>query len=422
MRLSETSKIVFPILLIALFVFSTFAWVYHFQSYQMGRTIEAERLLDEISEGMQEINWTIQSGILTHDERYAVQSARHSLRVFERLAFLEKLHPADAAAIRSMYLDHYVKIVSINSLFLENRLEEGSARLVDLEKSYSRMNAEMQRVIDLQTDHYRKVVRNINAFMAVTSVIFTVLLTLIAGLFMRYSRKRKEAEKALVESEKMASLGTLSAGVAHEIRNPLTIILHGVEHLEGSFSSDSSRQDIVKGIKQAVLRAEGIIKGLLSFAQGPSAGSEKLNVPSVLDQALLILGQQIDLGNICIEKEFLTDALDAPGDRVHLRQAFLNILVNAVEAMPGGGILKVFCGQTNTDSLSITFTDTGEGIPESEIGNVSDPFYTTKQKFGNIGLGLSVARGIIERYGGTLKIVSAPGKGTRTTVTLPVSG
>jgi signal transduction histidine kinase len=387
----------------------------------MERTIEAERLLDQIREGMQEINRAIQSGILTLDEKYAVQSARHSLEVIERLTALEKLHPEYAGAIRRMYLDYYVKIVSINSLFLENRVEEGRTRLAELEMSQSKINAEMDRMLDLQIGQYREAVRNINVFIAVTSVIFTAMLMLIGGLFMHYSRMRKETEKALIESEKMASLGTLTAGVAHEIRNPLTIILHGVEHLDSSLSSDPYRRDIIDGIKQAVMRADRIIKGLLSFSQRPSFQNEKVDVLSVIGASLLTLEQQRELQNILIEKEFSSDKPKTLGDEGQLRQAFLNILMNAVEAMPEGGILRVLCRRTVSDSVAIIFADTGAGIPEAEIGKVLDPFYSTKQKFGNIGLGLSIARGIIEGHGGTLKIESVQREGTRVNVTLPAS-
>jgi len=277
LRLSEKSQIVLPILLIAVFVFSTFGLIYRFQNHQIGRIIEAERLLDQISKGMYELNRTIQSGILTLDEKYAVQSARYSLQIIEKLSALENLHPAEAAEMRRMYLAYYVKLVSISSIFLEKRLDEGRTRLADLDMSFSKINAEMKRMVDLQTVQYQKAVRNINVFMAVTSIIFTVMVTLIAGLFMRSSRQRKEAEVSLIASEKMASLGTLSAGVAHEIRNPLTIILHGIERLESSPSDGPGRQDIVNGIKQAVLRADGIIKGLLSFTQGPASVVFRIN-------------------------------------------------------------------------------------------------------------------------------------------------
>jgi signal transduction histidine kinase len=417
--LSEKSKIVLPILLIAGFVFSTFGWIYGFQNYEMRRIIEAERLLDQVNEGMHEINRTIQSGILTLDEKYAVQAARHSLRVLEMLNALERLHPEEAGAIRRMYLEHYVKGVSINSIFLEKRLDEGRSRLADLEMSYSKMNAEIERVLDLRISHYRNAVSNINMFMGVTSVIFAAVLALIAGLFMHYGRKRREAEKALIEAEKMASLGILSAGVAHEIRNPLTIILHGVEQLDSSTSVDSRRHEVIDGIRQAVQRADGIIKGLLTFSDRPSAQDEMLDALSVLEESLLALESERELRNIRIEREFPPDAPKIRGDHSQLRQVFLNILVNAVEAMPVGGTLRVGYRITGSDSLMISFIDTGMGIPEAEIGRVEDPFFTTKQKSGNIGLGLSVAKGIIEGYGGTIKIESMPGKGTAVTITLP---
>lgn len=422
MKMSEKTKIIIPILLIAAFVFSAFGWIYWFQNYQMKKTLEAERLLDQISEGMHEINRTVQSGILTLDERYAIQAAQHSLRVFERLTALEKLHPEKAGTIRRMYLDYYVKSVSINSLFLEKSLEEVRTRLAELEISHSRISAEMNRLLTLQIGQYRNAVRNINVFMAATSAVFSAVLILISGLFMHYSRRRREAEKALVEAEKMASLGTLSAGLAHEIRNPLAIILLGVEDMASSLSADPGQRDVIDGIRQAVLRADGIIKGLLSFSQGLVSGREKVDVLSVLEESLLILKQQRELQNIRIEKEFPSDMPKVQCNGGQLRQAFLNILVNAVESMSDGGTLRIICAKAAPNSLAITFADTGAGIPEAEIGKVMDPFYTTKQKTGNVGLGLSISRGIIEGHGGTLKIESTQGKGTSVTVFLQVSG
>lgn len=421
MRLSEKSRIILPLALIAFFVFSTFGVIYRFQNHQLGRIIEAERLLDQISEAMFEINRTSQSGILTLDEKYDVQSSKHSLIVFEKLAELNKLHPADTARIRRMYLAYYVKIVSINSLFLEKRLDEGRTRLAEIDSGFSEINAELEKQIDFQIGRYKKAVGNINVFMAVTSVIFTAMLALIIRIFMHYSEKRKEAEKALIKSEKMASLGLLAAGVAHEIRNPLTIILHGAELLEASSASAAERHDITSAIKQAVVRAEGIIKGLLNFSQGAGSGREVLDVPGLLDEALLMLGQQRECRNIRIVKEFSPGTPEARGDRGQLRQAFLNILVNAAEAMSGGGILSVYCGTTTAHSLLITFIDTGNGIPEAELGKVYDPFFSTKQKTGNVGLGLSIAKGIIEGLGGTLRIESDPGRGTRVMTTLPMA-
>ena len=141
----------------------------------------------------------------------------------------------------------------------------------------------------------------------------------------------------------------------------------------------------------------------------------------MLEESLRTLGQQRELQHILIERECSPDMPETRGDAVQLRQAFLNILLNAVEAMPGGGILRILCRKMNANALSITFVDTGAGIPEADIGKVLDPFYSMKQKFGNIGLGLSIARGIIEGHGGTLKIESAPGEGTRVTVTLTIS-
>jgi signal transduction histidine kinase len=417
--MSEKNKIILPILLIALFVFSTFGWIYRFQNYQMDRIVTAERLLDQIRQEMHDINRTIQSGILTLDERYAVEAAGHSLHVFDHLSALEKLHSADAETIRMMYLNYYPKIVSINSLFLEKRLDEGRIRLAELETSYSEMNAQLDKFFNVRVEQHRRAVQNINIFMGVTSIIFTAVLILISALFIHYGKKRKEAEKALIESEKMASLGILSAGVAHEIRNPLTIILHGIELLGESIPPGSAQHETVSGIRKAVVRAEKIIKGLLSFSLHPSSGQERLDVISLVQEALLGLSQQREFQNIQTEMEFASDLPEIRGEGGQLRQALQNILANAIESMPDGGKLKIFCRRMAPDLVWITVADSGTGIDGAELGRVLDPFYTTKQKSGNVGLGLSISKGIIEVHGGSLRIESAPGEGTTVNVMLP---
>jgi two-component system, NtrC family, sensor kinase len=218
----------------------------------------------------------------------------------------------------------------------------------------------------------------------------------------------------------MASLGLLSAGVAHEIRNPLTIILHGVELLGESIPAGSGEHEIIVGIKKAVLRAEGIIIGLLSSSPHRSSCREWDIVP-LAQEVIAELEQNGKLKNIRVETEFPAEPLECSIDRSPFGQALLNIMNNAVEAMPDGGELKVACRATGSGKVAIVIMDDGESIPESELRKVFDPFYTTKQNSGNMGLGLSIAKGIVDAHGGSLAIRSTPGRGTAVTIIIPCS-
>ncbi|MEW6738750.1 MAG: hypothetical protein ACOYU2_03365 [Nitrospirota bacterium] len=158
MDLSEKNKIILPILLIAVFVFSSFGWIFYFHNYQLKQIIETIQLLNRIDSDIKEFNRAIQSGILTLDHKYVIQSDGHSLRVFDNLNNLKKTHPEDADKIKHEYMGYYSKLISINSLFLEKRLGEGRRRLTELESSYSRINDEITKSIAAHTGEYKRAV------------------------------------------------------------------------------------------------------------------------------------------------------------------------------------------------------------------------------------------------------------------------
>lgn len=421
MKLSEKSRIILPIAMIGIFVFSSFAWIYYFNNHQLRQIIEEERLLDEISGDIKEFNRTIQSGILTLDETYEIRSANFSLRVFERLELLQKTHSDEAERLRRMHIDYYTKLVSISSLFLEKRLEEGRSNLSALERSYSGINQEIEGMIEAHIKEYRGAVRNINFFMFTTSIVFTLMISLIVYLFMYYSRKRREAEAALIEAEKMASIGSFATGVAHEIRNPLTIILQGIEYLKSSLSGEARLIAVADDTKQAALRVDRVVKGLISVTQKAPEVPEYLDIAAAIEETLFLLEQEMNLKGIKAEKRFTGQACKVRCDGIKMRQAFANILLNSIEAMDKGGTISVSLQELTPGRLQIEFIDTGPGIPEMERSKVLDPFFSTKKGNGHAGLGLSVARGIIEASNGTIRIGGKTGKGAVVNIILPCS-
>ena len=246
----------------------------------------------------------------------------------------------------------------------------------------------------------------------------------------RQVRERTEAlERAqaqLIQTEKLSSLGKLSASIAHEINNPLAGILTTAKLLIRTVGEDpespraASTVRMLKLVQRETERCTAIVRNLLGFARERALTLTDADVNAALDEALFLVGNQFTLLNIQLQRE-LAPVPAIRGDFGQLRQAFANIIINACDAMPGGGTLTVRSRFVEADRLiTIEIADTGVGIPPEQLTKVLDPFFTTKEK--GTGLGLSVVYGVVERHGGRLAIDSAPGRGTTVTIRLPLSG
>ena len=236
-------------------------------------------------------------------------------------------------------------------------------------------------------------------------------------------REVKQMQKQLIQSAKMASLGTLAAGVAHEIKNPLAIILQGIEYLKYSLSSDASLLDVAERINRAVLRADRIVKGLLNFSRQTPFKFAETDIASVVEESISFVELQAGRKNISLIRQFAPELPKVMTDSDQMKQVFINVLNNAFEAMSQGGTLEIAIEQIkdgdSRNYLRIKFTDNGCGIPEKDLQNVFDPFFSTKQKDGNSGLGLSIIKGIIDGHLGTINIESVTDKGTSVIIKLP---
>jgi two-component system NtrC family sensor kinase len=233
------------------------------------------------------------------------------------------------------------------------------------------------------------------------------------------TRQLREAEDQLIQSEKLASLGKMAAGVAHEINNPLTsIILNTHLLLEEKKEGDEEREPLTLVADEAA-RCAQIVSGLLNFARQTPAASAPADVNDIVERAVQLLEMQASVRNIRIERDTDPSLPLIKLDRNKIQQVFSNLTLNACEAMPRGGTLRITSRMSRDGTaVEIVFADTGVGIPRENIPKLFDPFFTTKS-FGT-GLGLAVSYGIVRQRGGTIDVRSEVGRGATFTVRLPL--
>ena len=234
------------------------------------------------------------------------------------------------------------------------------------------------------------------------------------------TRELRETQDQLVVSEKLASLGKIAAGVAHEINNPLTSILLNAHLLLERPDLDADQRETLGLVAEETTRCAGIVRGLLEFARQTPSQAAPADVNDVVERTLLLLEKQAAVRNVAIVKELDRALPPIELDRNKVQQVFSNLAINALEAMPGGGTLTVASRLSRDGTeVEIDFTDTGMGIAKENLPRLFDPFFTTKS-FGT-GLGLSVSYGIIRGRGGTIRVRSEVGKGTVFTVRIPLA-
>jgi len=234
-------------------------------------------------------------------------------------------------------------------------------------------------------------------------------------------KKLQETHLQLVSSEKMASLGKLAAGIAHEINNPLGgILIYSSLMIEDLPEDDPRRGDLVRIVQEAG-RCKEIVKSLLEFARQTEPKMEPTDVNRAISDGLFFLVNQALFHNIHIVKQLDSFLPFVRANAGQLKQVFVNIIVNAAEAMHGNGTLTITTFRVpGGKTVSVEFTDTGEGIPAENFTRIFDPFFTTKEVGKGTGLGLATSYGIIEDHGGRISVKSQVGEGTTFTIELPV--
>ena len=222
----------------------------------------------------------------------------------------------------------------------------------------------------------------------------------------------------VAQSERLASLGMLAAGVAHEINNPLGGILALTSlTLEDMPQDDPNRENLVEVVTQTQ-RCRDIVKGLLEFSRQSRLGADLAELNKILDETLALISRQAGFFNVTIVKQYDPELPPVMANRGEMQQVFMNILVNAAQAIEGHGTITIVTRAAG-DYVEVAISDTGRGIPPEDIGRIFDPFFSTKPSGQGTGLGLSITYGIVTSHRGTINVDSQVGKGTTFTVRLP---
>jgi len=253
----------------------------------------------------------------------------------------------------------------------------------------------------------------------------------------------QETQGHLIQAEKMEAIGRMASGVAHEVKNPLSIILQGINYFERVVSrTESEKSDILRMMKEELNRASGIISALMDFSRVTKLEIRAEDVNPILENSLILVHHQLVKDKIGIMQDLGRDLPRVLVDKPKIEQVFINIFLNSIQAMSEGGTLTIRSSEAKLDKIGfrvgrrkadsdffglgetaviVEIEDTGSGIPKGKLRNVFDPFFTTKEVGKGTGLGLSVSKNIIDMHRGAISIESEEGKGTKITLMLKIA-
>ena len=234
---------------------------------------------------------------------------------------------------------------------------------------------------------------------------------------------RMELEAQLSQADKLSSIGLLAAGVAHEVNTPLAVISSYTQMLSKQLQTDPGKAAVLEKITKQTFRASEIVNNLLNFSRTTGAEFNEVNLNKVIGDTLALLDHQLKIAHIQVKPELHESLPPIQGNAGRLQQVFLNLFLNAKDAMQGGGMLNV--ATLNGDYVTVRVSDTGSGIAQEHIHRIYDPFFTTKTSPAEgenrgTGLGLSVTYGIIQEHAGKIRVESRPGEGTTFTLDFPL--
>lgn len=357
----------------------------------------------------------------------------------ERLAFF--IYDSDLAQFRlsaSMGLDagrlkavtfspqdHLAKWLKINKAFLDIRGEPGVFdylgerekevfRTFGLELCYPLLS--MNRLIGILCAGPKATGERFTR----QEISFIETLTPQAGIALENAmlyKEQRERFRRMIRADRLATIGELAAGAAHEIRNPLTAIKSSLQYLAEKNPQETEKK-LLNVALQETDRIDEILSALLSFSRPSEIKKEPYDLLGALEESLALLSFQARAAGVEVETKFPVGPVTLNGDKSQVKQLFLNIFLNAIQAMPGGGRLSSEVALPGHGRALVRVTDTGAGIPEEIMDKIYDPFFTTKK--GGTGLGLSICYSIVKSHGGEIEMRSRVGEGTTVLVTLPV--
>ena len=232
--------------------------------------------------------------------------------------------------------------------------------------------------------------------------------------------QRIRLEEQMVQTEKLTSLGLLAAGVAHEVNTPLAVISNYIQMLAKQLPSGDPRHQLIDKVVKQTFRASEIVNNLLNFSRTGAAEFTEVNLNTVVEETLSLVAHPFRTARVQVSRNMQRELPPMLGSNNKLQQVFLNLFMNARDAMPSGGMVEVRTASHN-GSVEIEITDTGSGIPNEDLHRIFDPFFTTKSSGRGTGLGLSVSYGIIKEHSGKIDVRSTQGKGTSFRLEFPAA-
>jgi len=369
--------------------------------------------------------------------------SRHIRRYEELLNRLDELEKQDAGnyalqrnSIEEELREHGAEIVNVAEQLVTKERESINTMLL-ISQRISILFIPLLLVIIIFVTNFiaRQMLQPLNRMMAATRRIaegdFTPItprrryrdeFSELAMALNHMSYQLARRQEMLVQAHKLKAVGTLTAGVAHELNNPINNIMITAAILEEDFKtlSDDEKIDMAKDLVDQAQRSQKIVRNLLDFARESEIKTELLHVRDLIEEVLRLASNQIKLTKVKLKRNYAANLPSIHGDKAQLNQVFLNIVLNAMDAMPEGGILTISTGLSQ-EYVMVEVSDSGVGIPEHILPSIFDPFFTTKTTGKGTGLGLSVSLGIIRKHGGDIRVKSRVNEGTTFTVLLPMA-
>ena len=305
------------------------------------------------------------------------------------------------------------RLITIAPLRAEQPLSRISGPVLGVVEIVQDLTEDYKAIFDFQ-------IRVITTSSVVMGALFLALLFVVKrgeSIIEKRAQERLKLKEKLSRAEHLSTLGEMVAGISHEIRNPLGIIKSSSELLKKKMAGYDPSNTIPDIIIEESVRLNNIITDFLNFAKPRIPNMIACNVEDILEKNINFLASHIEQEGYRVEKHYDPNIPEITADSDMLYQAFLNILINAMQAMPEGGKIRVAI-QSTDNTVKIFFEDEGEGIPQDLMGKIWDPFFTTKAK--GTGLGLGIVKNIIESHSGNVQIRTRPGAGARVKVELPV--